>query len=248
MLKEFFESLIAQASKSAEPKKVQFDFGPRNAAFVINGETQVFNSPNPPVDYTGETLEDFVDLCKKFGCDLVLIGEQSVKAYVDSKHKIDQLKWSRTYTPAFQRLLEWAKGENVEQRRLVALMRNELREAGGATAMLSAARNLRFEKSESQSANLHRGDESIGLEAMSKLVGADQLPEFLLVDTAVYIDEDSRDLAQQFHLLVDPLPVQKLIRLQAIEDQLLNALLFSQKRTQDELRKLIPNTTIILGC
>ena len=246
MLKEALAELKTQTLRASDPRLVPVDLGPRQKAVVIDGLVKTFDQPDPPYDYRVDTQDDFCMLAEKFIVELILVGEPNVIGFVSADKQLDKITWERHHTPAFLRLQEWAAGKACTQQELIALLRNELREAEGATTMLASVRNLRFHKSSDTAATVNRGEESLGKEMLAKMSNADQLPEFLKICTPIYTDQGD-DSAIEFTLLFDPLPSQEKIKLQALQDELDHALLGTRQGTKDSLAEDLQDVTVVLG-
>lgn len=248
MLTEFLKELKSQTTSALAPVEVKANLGPRQKAFVINGTIVRIEVPDPPLNYTVETPEDFVTLANRFGVSLVLVGQEKITGYCSYEKRLDKVVWERRFSPLFALLHSWLEGVVCTQQKLIELLRVDLCEAEGATTMLQSVRNLRFLSGTESTSNLQRGDESLGREVRAKMTGAGQIAESLTIQTYLYQDQVAAGVEPNaVEILVDILPHEERLRLRTKEQVLLDLIQATRIGLRDFLDTTLLEAEVVLG-
>lgn len=200
MLQEAIEQITDMAVEAAGPKIVAIPGDPTRLLVNANGKCEMHVLPPAHRKHTVRTLDDMVLITERasgvWGGKPVLWHDRaSVVLVVDDGERRDvvtmPLQIAETYAT-----VEKLAARKFTQKEFVQLLRVSLRGCVVDPTLLPAVRELKFKKNASGTSGIQHGRESMGREIESEIVGADAIPEEVVLQTRVYNNPDVQYMAK----------------------------------------------------
>lgn len=241
MLQEAIEHIGTMATDAASPKITPIPNDPTQVLLSIKGVYEKHQLPPATRKHTVRTLDDMILITERaesvWGGKPVLWHDRaSVVLIVDDGERRDlvtmPLQISETYAT-----VEGLARRTFSQKEFVQLLRVSLRGCVLDGNLLPAVRALKFQTNSSGSSQIKHGQESMGREIESQIVGADAIPEEVTLQTRVYNNPDVQYMAKVTCALDIDLESQK-FTLRPMPDQLEEAVQGAQNEVRTRLEEL----------
>lgn len=206
-LKESLQLIQETAIKAAEAKIVRIPGDERQAYIDVGGSLTKVELPPPSIKYAVSEFDDLVSLATGHGEVATLWhNESAIVLLLDAADRRDRATMTLTPTGVWK----WLKslrsdGAKFNQRDLIRFVRTTLDgalEPGAAETLLSSLRAVTFRRSDSASAEIERGKNTLGKSVEESCTGIDKLPENINVKVQAYANVDGLPEAS-VSLLID---------------------------------------------
>lgn len=250
MLKELFESIVTQAHKSSEPEQPKVideltSSDGRRVAFVYKGEIverDVAPDPRNHHALSAASLVRMVQTCATDDHPMLFVSTAGIVAILDSERR-ERVTLELRTSDHFNTLKALPKA--FGQRDAIAYLRRQLH----GTGLENYADNLRqvvFERSQQSAGRSQRDQESMGKSIDAKVVGTQDLPEFLRGEIAIFDSSVFRAI-EPITLGVDPRLQDELFDFWLPPNSLSDALHNGTSQLIDYLIEELPDATIVRG-
>lgn len=200
MLQEALQYLARQAEEANVPSVTAIPGDPVQVLISHGGAYEKHQLPPAHRKHTVRTLDDMILITERasavWGGKPVLWHDRaSVVLVVDDGERRDlvtmPLQIAETYAT-----VEKLATRKFTQKEFVQLLRVSLRGCVVDKTLLPAVRELKFKKNASGTSGIQHGRESMGREIESEIVGADAIPEEVVLQTRVYNNPDVQYMAK----------------------------------------------------
>lgn len=243
MLKEFVQAIGNLAVSAGEPKTIADPADPRKAYVTHNGQLREFAVPPPLLTAPVETVASLVEAIETFGGSSTSIwhDRSQIIALLDNTDRLEWVKLRLQQSQQFKALSALPK--SFDQRGLVLFLKRVL--TGSIDdGLLPIFRQLDFSKREEATGTVKHGDESLGRSIHAKVIGQNDIPEFMAASIRVYANPEMRFTAT-VRLSVDVDVQRGMIDLTPLPDELENAILSTQECIAALLSELAPETATV---
>ncbi len=195
MIAEAIKAFVELARSGMAIQRFDVD-DPRKSHFYTNGNPLLIDLPIPPRDHTVATLEEIIRLATRFsgpagGCSpVVWYNEEAVTLVLDDNgHRLETVGFPLTYHPTWELLRQFATTKaKHDHKSFIRLLRIDLDTALAPSALLEIVRKVKFENGTITDADRQRTRESIGKSIVASVSTEREIPDFVVVKTAVYQD------------------------------------------------------------
>jgi hypothetical protein len=261
VIKEAIERIVELANKASDNNKIQeLKFIPGNGRkiFMQHGDQLIDHDiPAPLRKSTVTALASLTAAALAYGKDeggesSLWISQEQLVLVLDDEDRRESVTLKLTKTATFAKLESLDKTPVVDQATLIALLRNELRDAVGAKELLVAVRGVKFSRTDSGHSSLNHGGESLGNAIEATLTGAADIPEDLTVFCDVFREygeqHGQRDTKAAIRLTLDILTQEQKFRLKPLGDELADAVTHTLEQIEQHLKSdLNENAAVLYG-
>lgn len=238
----------AETEKCARARILEVPSDGRTVVIEHKGELIDRTVPPDLRNHTVESVADLASAAKRWKPDpAIWIDGKQIVLIPDDQDRRDRVTLPLKQSAVFSCVKKLAEQPKMDQQQLIRLLRHELRNAVNIATILTAVRKIKFRSLTQGHADIQHGNESLGRQIESEVVGADAIPEGLTVPTNVFSNPGEIDLvfpvtlsleidvsAQKF--LLKPMPDE----IERVEDQ---ALADIRERIEDGL----PGVPVFFG-
>jgi len=209
MLKEAIQKIQELAEAAWKPQLIEVDLCHRHGACLTRDGVDVFENPVAAVQHCVKTLEDLVDICKRWGAASIWHNEQGIVGLL-SPDRRDRAVLPLTKTTDFA-AVENLRGkiQRMPQKHFVDFLAYTL---NLDKAIVAPFRRLDWRGSNGAQGVTEFGGSKMGKQIEATVLGIDTLPETLIIPTRMYRENVGQGMVQ-IRCLVDIDPMAQTLAL-----------------------------------
>lgn len=198
MLKEALQYLFERGVDTERETRARILELPKSdgRTVVIEHKGALIDRPIPPGlrNHTVDSVADLVNAARRWKDDPVIWidGTQVVLVPHDGDRR-DRVTLPLKQSTVFTCVKKLAEQSRLEQPQLIRLLRHELRSAANLSSILTAVRKIKFRSLTQGHSDIQHGNESLGRQIENEVVGAEAIPESLVVSTNVFTNPGEID-------------------------------------------------------
>ncbi len=185
MLQELFEAIQEQAREAMSPKVFQAPGEPPHRYYLAtpDGTTSLLSADPPPRNHQASDLETVARWASAgAGPVAVWYSRAGVVALLNDETRRDRVSLKLTLSPQMKTIMALdVKAPAYDQKAFIRLLRIDLAGCLPSPNLLQAVRTLKFSVLRGVEGEVQHGKESIGRALKAELVGANALPEDVIL-------------------------------------------------------------------
>lgn len=247
MLKEAIETIVNLAGKASAATILQSPLLPRGGYLVHNGKADPLSLPPPLRAHTVYTAEDLAAAAKTIATKPAIFhAPDQVVLLLDSDDRRERMTMPLTLASTFQVLQGLEETYLFQPKQLARLLKLDLAGTNYPDEIVRGLKRLKWKTQSELRQGFDHDRESIGKDVEAEMTADVELPEYVVIESAVY-SNPGEDFGYEIRCLLDPQPLDQKIAFRPVPGELEEALQNAQIALRERLAAALPEVPIFHG-